>query len=706
MGTSSKYLAGKFYLYVMFYRPTLKKPSKKAPAPPDPWPEAARKACLEVFNKASELLYAATNGRLQIGEVLEVTTDPDAIIYKEDGVCMSPFGACLRETGYMLLYEPRLQLWNSDRILLHELGHFCLGLYDEYEYELPSGDQVAFCVHPTLPARQTSIQRKTCIMERDDDANIFRFCEPGVHQTAHPPGNPSRQQIYNRQSCWEHLSKNYGFGCILPAGITDADMPLERTHPELVYPPNPHPAEGLEKSEKPPVVQDYQPPVFKVLPTESRFALLLDRSVSLTPALWNGLRIGAHFWTNLLAQSCERLALVAYNQEPEALWPLSTVSELQVPLIEERLAAVTPQGLTNLEGALRAGLAEIVSPGYQASTQKIFLVTDGVHNTGELTAERVDELVMELTQAGIQCHTLGVGPYADQRLLQRLAAGTAGRFEHLPVSPEDPLSQWYIQNAFMTLAGQLREGSGLAALVEQPAPLPGGGPPSGSAWEYPVALEEGALQATFLVSYVAGDALQVTLRRPDGVRIDPKEHRNVKWRHPADAPYAFYLVEDPMPGTWIVQVTRLPEFPELPFTVMVFSNNPEITAGVNLSRRLFPVDADIPIKAGAAYQYLPLPFKEPPKALVQREIVPGGVGWEAVALQPVVGPVAKPGMDAPLGEPTGLGVFSGVVRSSLPGAYPLRVEFPYHRGAAPAFTRVVLRQIPVGPLPAGKDVEH
>jgi hypothetical protein len=705
------YLNGKFDLYLSF-RDALKNDAQ------------VKTKVFAQFDKASRLLYDATNGQMQFGAVKEQKgsgTDADAFIRPGSGRNYSG-NCCIRQSNRMTLYATDILAAEGPWIILHEFGHYALCLYDEY---WDDQRQPAHCADPANTGH--------CVMEF---TTVSRFCTAQTHETV-PCAVHTEQQIKNKQSCWDHLSKNYCLGFQMPRGVSYANLPLCQSFPQYVF-NNPHPvflAPRVGQLRR----QRYTEPAFVEIPWESRFVLLLDRSSSMTPAAITGLRFGAHFWTTYLCGPDEKysevlLSLVYFNHEQQVILPLSPVTPEKLERILAAIQRITPQGRTNLAGALEVGRQQMAAPGYQASTQHLILFTDGVHNTGALPGNWEAEMVDSLAGQGIRFHAVGLGPYDDQAFLQRATAAVGGQFVQLAGGPQETEAYLGIEAAFIDLAGVLRDDFGM--VIQERGrlldPTPAGlellltikhrGNYSGETLtfvrerlltarrpdivsQYPVDIEAGSRQAAFVVSSQA--AVNVYLFRPSGVPVNA-EDPDVQFQHPADAPYAFYVVTHPAPGEWTLLVVRRQETGVIPFAVMACSENPELAASVNVNRQLFEIDRPIPIKATVYYEGLPLTAMEEPVALVSREstFAPGVPTYEEVILKPEMALFDEEGNPLPPGSPKREGIYQGWVSRGAPGSYTVKVTFGAEGdGTVRRFRRVKSLQVHVGPLPPGEDVE-
>lgn len=120
------------------------------------------------------------------------------------------------------------------------------------------------------------------------------------------------------------------------------------------------------------------------------------------------------------------------------------------PVLEDA-AAVTPEGGTNLEDALRLGYATAARHFLPGGVNRVILITDGAANLGVVMPESLQQLVEENRRRGVALDCFGVGSedYNDE-LLERLARHGDGRYGFLN-APEEAATGFAAQ-----LAGALR----------------------------------------------------------------------------------------------------------------------------------------------------------------------------------------------------------------------------------------------------------
>ena len=541
------------------------------------------------FRRASEILYDATDGQMQLGRLYLAnnsrgSAEADCFLMELDGgsfttVPIPGFGTSDLHT--VLMGDERRKPF----IVIHELAHYLFSVWDEYE-------------DPTRCTNDTATG--ACIMEwswAEGDqlaadgtlipGLVSEFCVPDNHD----PDLGTEQEAMNGESCWETMVGQFP-DLTIPAAL----------------PGGPAPA-------------GHDPVEWIVLADVSRFSLVLDRSGSMsTGNAIAGVRYGADYWVQFLAQTGDELSVVQYNHAVADILDntlLTPATDLDPTLAD--IAAITASGATNIGGALERGMTQILSPGQQAATQVLILFSDGLHNTGTDPAAVLPDLV----DNGIRVYTVGFGPGADQDLLQTIAEDTGGRFEQIDAAPDSPDAQLEIQNYRIEISGEVRDGSGIVTMV--PGLL--GEPPAAMAREvkersavrYRAAdlakvkgwpfrfrsrppgadhrawIELGSQRATFVVSHRLGTDVTFYLVRPDGSVVDPSTDSSVTFVDPKGVPYAFYTVRHPQPGMWVMRVNRAQAHGPIPYKVFAFSDNPALRLALTGVRHRVPAASALPI---------------------------------------------------------------------------------------------------------------
>lgn len=677
------------------------------------------------FKRASEILYDATDGQMQFGRIYVAnnnvgSSEADAYLLEEEGTSSSSVNALGTPGLHMNLKGDER---NKPYIVIHEFGHYGLGVYDEYTG--PSGG--AECTGNSSSG--------ACIMEfawtlgdqiSDDGTltlgTVNEFCTDEDHD---PDGDTNQESVHG-ESCWQTIKDNYP-DVNIPIGLPDAPTPAGHELVEWI-----------------------------LLNAVPRFALVLDKSGSMSDFnAIDGVRYGAEYWVNNLAVTGDQLSVVAYNQTQQVVLPLTLLSpgtDLSPPL--SAIAALSASGTTNIGSAMVEGVAQITSPGDRAATQVMILFSDGLHNTG-ISPESV---INQLVENGIRAYTIGFGANADQALLQEIAEATGGRFEQIDAATADtPDAQLEIQNYLIEISGEVRDGSGIITMAPGLLPEPSvSGPeiairqmkPFGhtsddlqqvakipfqfrvrsGGFDHRAYVEQGSSRATFIVSHQQGTDVQFYLFRPDGQVVNPTDS-GVTFVNPERSPYAFYVVKNPASGFWVMRVMRGQTRGTIPFKVFAFSENKALNTGIQGIASLYrPTDA-IFLKAQVYYQVPLTGLRNPvvraiPRDYVRKQPQPDQLPKVTLEERPVKVGHSNDSCHHPARLANG--VYQGELNINDPGSYLFEVEFvnagkasesvaeaePPVEGdrqdpisAAPAFMRTKRFQIHVGPLPRGRDVE-
>ncbi|MCK5291242.1 MAG: VWA domain-containing protein [Thermoplasmata archaeon] len=676
------------------------------------------------FKRASRILFDSTDGQMQYGRLFVAnksmgSDEADAWLLQEEGTSSS-FVDALGTSGLHMNLKSDEK--NKPFVIIHEFGHYGFGLYDEYTG--PGGS--AECTgDPTTGA---------CIMEHgwwdgdqiDDDGNLTEgdvneFCT----DVDHDPDSDTDQEDIHGEPCWETIQDNYP-EVDVPAGLPDAPVPAGHEEVDWI-----------------------------LLAEDPRIALVLDKSGSMS--LHNaiaGVRLGADYWTNFLAQTGDSLAIVAYDNAQNVILPLTAMTDtMDLSGILNSIAAISSGGTTNIGGAMSEGVGQITSPGDRAATQVMVLFSDGRHNTGTPP----EDVLGDMVENGIRAYTVGFGPYADQTRLQEIAEATGGRFEQIDADPDTPDAQLEIQNYLIEISGEVRDGSGIVTMspgllpeptanereeatkisalhlsasrdIKMLAKRPLAFRTTTSGFDHKAYIEVGSTRATFVASHKEGTSLNFALIRPNGDVVIPKTDPDAVFVNPENRPYTFYVINNPTHGHWIMRITRAQASGEIPFKVFAFSDNRDIAVGLRGIKPVFKVDDKILIRA-QIYNKVPLTdilnpvVRVPPRDYVTT--LPTTKPIRATLRQRMTQfDIKGTQLERPI--PVRNGVYEGELSFDEPGSYSVVVRFTSTGKAmeaepeaerrregeeeekfppAPVFVRTRRFQIHVGPLSTGKDVE-
>lgn len=670
------------------------------------------------FRRASEILYDATDGQMQFGRLFVAnnsrgSAEADCFLMEADGSSFTTVpipGLGTADLHAILMGDERRKPF----IVIHEFAHYAYGVWDEYE-------DITQCTNDTSTG--------ACIMEwgwpeGDQLAAdgtlipglISEFCVPDNHD----PDLGTEQHLMNGESCWETMVDDF----------PDLTMPA-------ALPGGPAPG-------------GHDPVEWIVLADVSRFSLVLDRSGSMAAGnAIAGVRFGADYWVQFLAQTGDELSVVQYNHGVDDILDntlLTAATDLDPTL--DGIADITASGATNIGGALQRGMEQILSPGQQSATQVLILFSDGLHNTGTNPITVLPDLV----DNGIRVYTVGFGPGADQDLLQTIADETGGRFEQIDAAPDSMDAQLEIQNYLIEVSGEVRDGSGIVTMVpgllDEPGETMAGEVRERVAvrhsandlaivkkWPFrfrprPVGadhrawIEEGSQRATFIVSHRMDTDVTFHLVRPDGSVVNPASDSSVTFVNPKGIPYSFYTVRRPQAGMWVMRVSRAQARGPIPYKVFAFSDNPDLRLALTGVKHRLPLATTVPI--GVA----PIAIGNivGTGAPIVRRFGPvgdGKVSRKPCRMRAAVGVTAwNPCRTVPR-DLKGRG-YTVAFRAEQSGSYPLEVQIvnsgkardvggiaerpvPGDRTAPlpppPPFQRMRRAQLHVGPLPRGVDLD-
>lgn len=665
------------------------------------------------FRRASEILYDATDGQMQFDRIFVAndsrgTAEADAFLLPEEGTSSSSVNA-LGSPGFHMNLKADEK--NKPFIVIHEFGHYGLGVYDEYT---GSGGN-AECTGDASSG--------ACIMEfawtQGDQISDAGVLTPGIVNEFcvadnHDPDGDSNQDQINGEPCWQTMQDLYP-GLVVPSGLPNAPMPAGHTPIDWI-----------------------------LLADEPRFSLVLDRSGSMSANdAIAGVRYGADYWVNYLAQFDELLSVTSYNHGHDTVLPLELLTPTtNLAPITAAIGALTATGATNIGGAMAEGRTQIMSPGGQAATQVMIVFSDGRHNSGVAP----ESVIPSLVAAGIRAYTIGFGPNADQVRLQDIATSTGGSFFQIDPLGSSVAAQLDIQNSLIEISGEVRDGSGVVTTAPGLLPEPPAGEPPvvrerivseattgalthvsqrpfdfSATWDgfdHRAFIEDGSERATFVVSHAQGTRVGFYLTTPSGKIVDPATD-GVTLVRPRSAPYSFYVVERPEPGWWVMRVTRGRADGPIPFKVFAFSEHRALHVAVDGAAAVHDVAVPVRIRAQAIYDVPLTGLRDP----VLRIVALNGETGSSLP-KPVI---LRERQSSDRRRSDGNGVYEGSVTFTQPGIYTAEVVM-INRGEAreatgdaervvdgdrhdevkppPLFYRTKRFQIHVGPLSPGRDVEQ
>jgi hypothetical protein len=566
---------GKLDLSVMFayYEPT-----------PNEWKP--------VFDEASRLLYNATNGQLQLGtiRVLNCTYDKDqADIWIRDNNA-GAFATVLGLGGEGHIYLSQTHKSTSGAALgqfgvVHELGHYVFGLFDEYKGLLEGAVNLAINnVQGTVASEQTAddpagwfctaeADLVACVMDGGStiipDNGRTEFCTAthGGLSTAHNDTSyagefyfVNAQEHLNEESCWETIAAQMGF--TPPEAVDTSDLP------------------GLE------------PIVWEVAEDATRMVLCIDRSTSISGGFFEDVKTAAMQAVDLfhirhtveielpdgstadVVLPGEELGVVSFAEGVSLDFPMRELERNR----DKRDARFTINDIepgydTDLGAGLEEALAAIIEENNTPScSESIILLSDGGHNVGT----HPDETVPLLQERGVKVFAVGIGAGPDAELLTEIAEATGGNYY-----PGSSLEE--IKEALAAISAEARSG----ATVTRES-----GETDGEDWKFPHIGTELTKEMSVLLEWVEG-WLDLELRTPSGVVIDLSTAPSLDDVYAIiRAKYILIRVTDPEPGEWLftVRALTMPDTGSIHFDVTVLeeSDTARLTASTDKSSYEYP----------------------------------------------------------------------------------------------------------------------
>jgi hypothetical protein len=470
------------------------------------------------FNKASEILFNATEGQLMFGNVF-VTNNNEGVNNAEyvllepvPGSRGSTTSGAFGQIGRKINLAPYAQ--RSVLTILHELGHSLWTLQEEYARTLrPTidfavalpvghGNLIVPIIESDLGVPDADLVGKNVILFFSDGSNQTRTIASKtinrITVTVAFTVNPQTAsgvsiQIttgiectgdINMGACIMEFSRDYA-GTLEPDGtwipaakpITefctafnhdpDSDTDQENNRHQacwdtIVARPNftdfTLPAAGSAASKVTPA--GYLPPQWIALESQPRFALVLDCSGSMNEnggSRLRGVKTGAAYWLDTAAVETDDLSIVWYNTGTDLPLPLTgfgTLTGGDVDNLKINIEAKSANGGTNIRDGLMVALNELTSPASASSSQISLLLTDGAHNSPAGTS--MLEAVDDYQNSNSNIYTLGIGSGGEMDLdgLSTLASSTGGSSFTVGNGGEE----FQIQNAMMEINNLIRGG--------------------------------------------------------------------------------------------------------------------------------------------------------------------------------------------------------------------------------------------------------
>ena len=551
------------------------------------------------FQRASVILYHATDGQMQFGK-LTVRNDglglnqADVLLYEHAGRSASGFGS------FMLLCNDER---NSPYIVVHEFGHFAFDLREEY------AGQQRLCTADTAT--------KACIMEHgpkdgdhiDDAGNlearpVNQFCDPCNHDST----ANSLQETQKHQSCWETMRVAF---------------------PDLVIPPS---GRTLDAS----VLQDHEDIDWQVLIPERRFVLVLDNAQELIDQpVSRGLHDAARFWIDYLAVVKAKLSInTSDGNERFALRSLDSHDNKQLAL--NAIDSLSPGPPGGNRPALLLGAQQLAAEGVPAATQAVALET----SQAPPQEPPLHDLADRYRRVDQQAYAVHVGKYEPATELEQFTRATKGHFTSIGSVSDDLPTAFEAQNHLIELLHDVQGDSGMLAATSVVLPEPpaiAGTPPlhedpdglsrrplrthaDSDGADLVAMVEKGCERATFALSQAEASSASLFVMSPDGT-LARANQENVSYVDRPTWKYAFYSIRQPVDGAWTLRIRRTRQSGRIPLRLFAWSQNRRLHFGLEVTQ--VPDTRTIRIVATVLYDG-PLGGLTPMATVVSREEVSNG----------------------------------------------------------------------------------
>lgn len=262
-------------------------------------------------------------------------------------------------------------------------------------------------------------------------------------------------------------------------------------------------------------------------------AQAIDRSGSMVASGYvDATRQDAKRLTDLMSLN-DSLAIVSFNQAATTHAPLAAIGNpSDYASARAAIDGIAFGGLTSIGAGLQAAAATLAGA---SGARAVVLLSDGYQNRAPWVAD-----VLAALPAGLEVHTIALGPASDQALLESIADATGGHYAFAP----DTLELHEIYNFVRA------EAVDEALALNESASLPAGEAEQG----WPVVVDEGAAFATFSVTWDdANVELRATLTAPSGPVMDLS-----RVRRSDGSGYRLLRVRRPQRGVWRLVVQRKP----------------------------------------------------------------------------------------------------------------------------------------------------
>jgi Ca-activated chloride channel homolog len=161
--------------------------------------------------------------------------------------------------------------------------------------------------------------------------------------------------------------------------------------------------------------------------------VILDRSGSMSGQKIHDARLAVLRLIERLTDK-DRLAVVAYSNGANTVWPLTHMTDVHRSQAEAAVRQIFTGGGTNLGGGLSEGISALMQVPARERQRKLILISDGLANQGITDPIALGNMAAGAAEHNFTVSTVGVGLDFNEILMTTLADHGAGRYYFL----EDP----------------------------------------------------------------------------------------------------------------------------------------------------------------------------------------------------------------------------------------------------------------------------
>ena len=284
--------------------------------------------------------------------------------------------------------------------------------------------------------------------------------------------------------------------------------------------------------------------------------LIIDRSGSMN---WPATKIrdaknAAKLFVDYMRDG-DKAGVVSFSSYARYDYHLTTLTPEVKTAIKNKIGQISAWGMTAMGRGLRYGLNDLVNYGDPTHSWAMVMMSDGYHNTGE----HPNNVLPAIKSQNIRVYTIGLGPSVDKDLLEHIATETGGKYYYSPTSAQ-------LQEIYNDIVGKIIGWTTVAKrvftiLLHQIVSLI-------------VPVDPYTTIVTFGISWTGSD-VDLVLYRPDGSIVNQSvAATDPDIEYVEGSTYAFYRINNPMPGNWRMEIIGTdvpPEGEEVTATVRASS---------------------------------------------------------------------------------------------------------------------------------------